>query len=328
MPLTAASELLTTKLARPRPSSSLVPRDQLFMRLDKGLERKLTLIAAPAGYGKTTLLGDWAATRNEPIAWVSLDEGDNDPGRFWRYVITACRSFDPALGKAALSTLRAWQQPLLESVLTSFVNELARLPNRRLLVLDDYHVITSREIHETVTFLLDHIPASLHMILIARNEPPLPLARLRARNEMNEIAAADLRFSPKEIELLFQVTLNVKLSAEAVARLEARTEGWAAGLRLMTLALEGKPGQSDPEKLLATFTGTDRHFLDYLVGDVLAGQPESLQVFLLKTSFMNRLTASLCDAVTGQSDSARLLEQLARANLFVIPLGSEAERQW
>jgi ATP/maltotriose-dependent transcriptional regulator MalT len=326
--LTDTAELLATKLALPRPQSGFVARGQLFARLDKGLERKLTLIAAPLGFGKTTLVSEWAATRTEPLAWVALDAGDNDPTRFWRYVITACRTFDAALGKTSLAALRASQQPSFDAVLTPFVNELAQLPGRYILVLDDYHVITSRGVHETVTFLLDHFPASLHLVVVTRSEPPLPLARLRARNELNELDTTDLRFSLDEVRTFFQKTLHLPLSPEAVARLEARTEGWAAGLRLMALALEGQPEQLTAEKLLATFSGQDRHILDYLVGEVLAAQPEAVQEFLLRTSFLNRLTGSLCAALTGRTDSGLLLEQLARANLFLSSLGGAGEPRW
>lgn len=327
-PLHQESELLSTKLTPPRLRASIVSRERLLARLNEGLERKLTLLSAPPGSGKTTLASEWLAARTEPVAWVSLDKGDDDPIRFWRYVLTACRAFDPALGRSALVALRASQQPVFEPVLTPFINEMAQLPHRCILVLDDYHVITLRQVHDTLTFLLDHFPATLHLVLMTRSEPPLPLARLRARDELSEFNAADLRFSLDEIQAFFQQTLRLPLSTEAIARLEARTEGWAAGLRLVALALEGRQKPTETEQFLATLAGEHRHILEYLTGEVLANQPESLQVFLLQTSVLSRLTASLCDAVTDRDDSASVLERLVRANLFLIPLGGEGDQTW
>ncbi len=327
-PLHQESELLSTKLTPPRLRASIVSRERLLARLNEGLERKLTLLSAPPGSGKTTLASEWLAARTEPVAWVSLDEGDDDPIRFWRYVLTACRAFDPALGRSALVALRASQQPVFEPVLTPFINEMAQLPHRCILVLDDYHVITSRQVHDTLAFLLDHFPATLHLVLMTRSEPPLPLARLRARGELGELNAADLRFSLDEIQAFYQETLRLPLSTEAIARLEARTEGWAAGLRLVALALEGRQKPTETEQFLATLAGEHRHILEYLTGEVLANQPESLQVFLLQTSVLNRLTASLCDVVTDRDDSASVLERLVRANLFLIPLGGEGDQTW
>ncbi len=324
----SANELLSTKLTPPRLRSPIVSRERLLARLTEGFERKLSLLSTPPGFGKTTLVSEWLATRTEPVAWVSLDEGDDDPIRFWRYVVTACRAFDNGLGRSALVELRAAQQPAFESVLTPFINEVAQLPRRCILVLDDYHVITSRQIHNTLTFLLDHFPATLHLALVTRSEPPLPLARLRARGELSELNADDLRFSLAEIRAFFQQTLRLPLSTEALTRLEARTEGWAAGLRLVALALEGRQKPTETEQFLATLAGEQRHILEYLTGEVLANQPESLQVFLLQTSVLDRLTASLCDAVTDRNDSASVLERLVRANLFLIPLGDEGDRSW
>ena len=327
------SELLSTKLAPPRLRASLVSREPLLARLDEGLEYKITLLSAPAGFGKTTLVSEWIATRSErgdmpPVAWVSLDAGDNDPVRFWRYVITACQAFENTLGRSTLAALRASQQPPFESVLTQFINALAQVSSQCILVLEDYHAITAHEVHNTVAFVLDHLPATLHLILITRSEPPLPLARLRARNELSEFSAADLRFSLEETQAFFQQTLRVSLSPEAIARLEERTEGWVAGLRLVALALEGRQKPTETEQFLATLAGEHRHILEYLTGEVLANQPESLQIFLLQTSVLNRLTASLCDAVTDRNDSALVLEQLVHANLFLVPLGDEGDRSW
>ncbi len=328
MPSIQASEFLNTKIALPRPHASTVPRARLFARLDRGLDRQVTLISAAPGFGKTTLVSDWAATRKEPFAWVSLDASDNDPIRFWRYVITACRAFDSNLGKSILAALRTSQQPSFEGLLTTFVNELAQLPGRCILILDDYHFISSPQVHETMAFLLDHFPAPLHLVLMTRSAPPLPLARMRARNELSEVDADELRFSPDEARSFFEQTVHLPLSPDLITRLDARTEGWAAGLRLVELMLERTGGQVEAEKLLATFSGGERQVLDYLLDEVLAVQPETIQEFLLETSFLGRLTGSLCDAVTGRTDSARLLEQLARANLFLTPFGVEGDQRW
>ncbi len=318
------NDLLRTKLAPPRLYATLVPRTSLLARLDEGLARKLTLVSAPTGYGKTTLVAQWLAAHSNPAAWVLLDAGDNDSIRFWRYVVTACRAFDATLGKAALVLLRS-AQPSLEVVLTTFINELAQLGGQYTLVLEDYHVITSQQVHETMTFLLDHLPPVLHLVLMTRSEPLLPLARLRASNQLNELGSDDLRFSSEEIQAFFQQVTGLPLSVESVRRLETQTEGWAAGLRLAALAIEGKRSATTIEQFLASFSGWHRHVTEYLTAEVLATQPEPMQEFLLQTSILNRLTASLCDAVTGRSDSASLLAQLERANLFVLPLGDSSQ---
>src|SRR5437588_1767014 len=318
-------ELLSTKLALPRPRPSLVLREPLLARLDEALEYKLTLLSAPAGFGKTTLVSEWIATRGErqdplPVAWLSLDAGDNDPVRFWRYVIAACQAFQTGIGKSALVLLHTPRRPSLETVLTTFINELAQLAHKCVLVLEDYHVITSSQIHETMAYLVDHLPATVHLLILTRSDPPLPLASLRAHGDLYELHAADLRFSLAETEIFLRQALPFPLSAEAITRLEARTEGWVTGLRLLALALQGREDTRDLEHMLGTFTGSHRHILEYFVADVLSSQPESLQGFLLQTAFLNRLTGSLCDAVTGRNDSEQMLEQLERANLFLVPL--------
>jgi LuxR family transcriptional regulator, maltose regulon positive regulatory protein len=322
-------ELLRTKLALPRPRHSLVLREHLLARLDEGLERKLTLLSAPAGFGKTTLMSEWIAARRElreppSVAWVSLDVGDKDPVRFWRYVITACQTFDAVVGKDALEFLRAARRLQLEAALNTFINDLAQLERRCVLVMEDYHVITSPQIHETVEYLLEHLSAMLHLVILTRSDPPLPLARLRARDDLYELHAADLRFSLAETQNFLQQSLSFPLSPAAIERLEARTEGWVTGLRLLALALHGREDPRDLERMLATFSGSHRHILEYLVADVLSSQPESLQDFLLRTAFLNRLTGSLCDAVTGRNDSEQVLEHLERANLFLVPLDDTA----
>ena len=333
-------EILSTKLAPPRLRSPLVPRDQLLARLDEGLEHKLTLVSAPAGFGKTTLVAEWIERAHEPqknlersnlelsnsVAWVSLDSNDNDPVRFWRYFLTACNAFHPEISNTALKLLSGSQQPPFEAVLTAFINELARLSGKRVIVLEDYHVIDSRQINDMLAFLLDYLPDTLHIIMLTRSDPPLPLARLRAQNELNELRAADLRFSLPEVQAFLQQTVSLPISPDVSMHLAERTEGWAAGLRLVALALQRFRGQPDLQSYIATFTGSHRPILEYLIADVFNAQPEPVQEFLLQTSVLSRLTGSLCDAVTGRSDSAALLEQLERANLFIEPL--DASRQW
>ena len=330
LPRPAPADLLHTKLMPPRLRAERVARTALLERLDRGLAYKLTLVSAPAGYGKTTLVSEWLTSRSEqkklpPVAWLSLDNGDNDPARFWRYLITACQRLDASVGDMALTLLHAARRPTFEPVITSLLNDLARLPCQSVLILDDYHAIDAPQIDETVAFLLEHLPASLHLLILSRTEPALPLARLRARNEICELRAADLRFSTADTATFLRQNVPFALPPAAVDALVERTEGWVAGLQLVTLALQ-RQSPHRVERFLATLSGTHRHVLDYLATEVLAAQPEPLQQFLLQTTFLNRLTASLCDAVTGRNDSAVLLEGLERANLFLDSL--DEEQQW
>jgi LuxR family maltose regulon positive regulatory protein len=306
-------------------------RVTLLTRLDEGLEHKVILLSAPAGFGKTTLVSEWIASREGrrdllPVAWVSLDGGDNDPARFWRYVITACQAFDAAVGETALALLQTSRRLSLEGVLTTFINELAQLAHDGILVLEDYHVITSPEIHETLTYLIDHLPPTLRLLMLTRSDPPLPLARLRAYDDLYELHAADMRFSLSETQTFLQQAVPFPLSLEVIAHLRERTEGWAVGLRLLAFALQGKEDPQEIEHMVTTFTGGHRHILEYLVADVLSSQPKAIQEFLLQTAFLNRLTGSLCDAVTGRNDGEYMLERLERANLFLIPLDNTG--QW
>jgi len=324
-------ELLSTKLALPRPHSSLVARDHLLARLDEGLEHKLILASAPAGYGKSTLMSQWIASRSRrpegfPAAWVSLDAGDNDPVRFWSYVIAACRAFNPSIGETAFAQLYVARRHSFEIVLTTLINELAQLAGEGVMVLEDYHVITSPQIHESLVYFIEHLPTTLHLLMLTRSDPPLPLARLRAHDDLYELDEADLRFSNDEMRAFLQQALHFPLSAATIARLEARMEGWVTGLHLLALALQGRKDPQELERMLVTFTGGHKHILEYLVADVFSSQPETLQEFLLQTSFLNRLSASLCDTVTSRNDSAERLEQLERANLFLIPLDDTG--QW
>ena len=288
----------------------MVSRPRLIEWLNEGLSRKLTLISAPAGFGKTTLVSDWLAgcARLEPevrAAWLSLDEGDNDPARFLAYMIAALRTIKASIGKGIPSALQSPQPPPTEVVLTQLINETTAIPGSIILVLDDYHLLEAQAIHDALTFLLEHLPPQMHMVIASREDPPLPLARLRARDQLIELRATDLRFTSSEAADFLNRVMGLGLSAEDVAALEARTEGWIAGLQLAALALQGPismQGRKDTATLIESFTGSHRFVLDYLVEEVLEQQPESIQTFLLQTTVLDRLTGSLCDAILEQGD--------------------------
>ena len=317
--------LLATKLRVPRPPLRLVPRAHLIGRLQQAYGRPLTLIAAPAGFGKTTLLAAWLHEVPMPAAWVSLDSGDDDPPRFWSYALAALDGVhgDGGLGTIGLPLLRSPQPPPLEVVLTAAINRLAALPAETVLVLDDYHAITAAPIHASLTFLLDHLPERLHLVIATRADPPLPLARLRARGQLVEIRAADLRFTRVEATAFLAHTGGPVLSTEEVTALDARIEGWVAGLQLAALSLHGR---QDVAAFLRAFTGTHRFVIDYLTQEVLGRQPAGVQEFLLQTAILERLCGPLCEAVTGEPEGQAMLERLEAANLFLVPL--DEERCW
>jgi LuxR family transcriptional regulator, maltose regulon positive regulatory protein len=376
--------LLATKLYVPRPRSALVPRPRLLARLDAGLRGPLTMIAAPAGFGKTTLLADWLSklrieneelrkvtNRNSflnsqfsilnSVAWLSLDAGDNDPIIFMRYLIAALRTvMPPMVGAMALALLEASQLPPLSTLLTTLINDLtslglegaggAALDPRSpatgpwILVLDDYHAITTPAIHDALTFLLDHLPPTLRLAIASREDPPLPLARLRARGQVTELRAVDLRFTPDEAATFLRDVMGLAVSEDDIVVLEERTEGWVAGLQLAALALQDRTDQAG---FIAAFTGSNRFVVDYLASEVLDQLPPHLRTFVLRTSILERMCGPLCDAVLEieneewrmkkdqESDtsssffilhSSLLLEELDRANLFLIPL--DEERRW
>lgn len=318
--------LLLTKLSVPSARPSLVTRLRLSERLEEELGGKLTLISAPAGFGKTTLLSMWLAVSSRSsrsAVWLSLDPADNDPTRFWRYFIAAADRLCPGAGDTALVLLQSPQAPPIEAILTTLLNELTELPADSVLVLDDYHLIESRTIHEALAFLIEHLPPQVHLVISTRADPPLPLSRLRARGEMAELRASDLRFTMEETATFLEETVGSRLSAEDVAELGERTEGWVAGLQLAALALRDR---SDISSFIAAFTGSNRYVVDYLAEEVLARQPEALRTFLLQTSILNRMSGSLCDAVTSRDDGQEALEYLEHANLFVIPL--DEDRRW
>ena len=323
MPNRERDVLLATKIAIPRINSELLSRPQLIRRLEEWMTHELILISTPAGFGKTALLATWARSTERPVAWLSLDEDDNDPARFWRYVVAAVATVRKGIGKPTLSLLNASAQPTMKAVITVLVNELAAHPDDFVLVLDDYHRIESPAVHEDLAFLLEQLPAGMHIVISSRSDPPLPLARLRARGQMAELRAADLRFTSDESASLMREIWNLNLSDESLAALEERTEGWATGLQLAALALRGA---SNPAQLIQEFSGSHRYILDYLTEEVLEQQPVDVRDFLLKTSVLDQLCGPLCDVVADRSDGQQMLEDLERANLFLVPL--DEERRW
>lgn len=320
--ITAELPLLETKLYLPKWSADRVSRSRLIDRIHP--QRKLTLVSAPAGFGKTTLLAEWAAAvPTRPVAWVSLDQSDNDPAFFWTYLITALQNIQPSLGERSLSLLQSPQPPPIESVLMTLLNELTAVEAEFVLILDDYHVIGTQAIHGGIGFLLSHLPPQMHLIIASRADPPLSLARLRSHGELTELRVSDLRFTPDEAAAFLNQGMGLEISAVEVSALEQRTEGWIAGLQLAALSMQGR---EDLASFIAAFSGDDRYIVDYLLEEVLQRQPDRVRHFLLQTAILERLSGSLCDAVTDQNGGQGMLETLERGNLFLIPLDNK--RQW
>ena len=325
--------LLKTKLYVSPLHPEVVPRSHLVGQLENGLKGKLTLISAPAGFGKTTMLKEWIASRVDPVSWVSLDSGDNDPIRFWAYFITALQHIKEGVGESVAAALQTPQPPPLEHLLTDLINDISpiqaikqgslNLEEKDILVLDDYHLITDRRVHETVTFFLDHLPPSFHLIIATRADPPWPIARMRARLRVTEIRAEDLRFSLQEATIFLNETMGFNLSPRDIASLEERTEGWIVGLQMAALSMRSR---EDKNAFIRAFTGTHRYILDYLLEEVLDQQPKDIRSFLLKTSILERMTAELCDAIMGIEDSKEILSHLEMANLFIVSL--DDNRSW
>jgi LuxR family maltose regulon positive regulatory protein len=337
--------LLATKLYLPTPRTDLVPRPRLFDRLDAGKRGKLTLVSAPAGFGKTTLVSEWAGRGTGPVSWLSLDEGDNDKVRFLSYIIAALQSIESTVGQTALDVLQSPQPPQIEPILLGLINEIVDLSdgasrsnppltsapqsagNGFALVIDDYHVLETQQIHDAVSFLIDQLPPLVHLVITTREDPPLPLARWRAGGQMTEIRASDLRFSEAEAADFLNQVMGLELTADDIASLESRTEGWIAGLHLAALSLQR---QSDRADYIQSFAGDDRHVADYLVGEVLSLQSKEVQRFLLLSSVLERMCGPLCDALVGNGEatggSQGILEHLEQANLFIMPLDSS--RRW
>ena len=331
-----ASSLLTTKLYIPPVRPGLVSRPRLIERLNAGLNRNLTLISAPAGFGKTTLLAGWLqhlqATQDaeRAVAWLSVDEGDADPARFFAYLVAALQQVDPSIGQTAQAMLQGPQPPPLESLVTALINDVVATPRPFILILDDYHVIDALPIHQLLAFLLEHQPPQMHLVIATREDPPLPLSRLRARGQASEIRQDDLRFTEEEAANFLQRVTQADLLPQDVAALQRRTEGWITALQLAALSTRG---HDDVQQLIESFTGSHRHVLDYLIEEVFQRQSAGVQDFLLKTSILDRFTASLCDAVcsvgtgvAGRDDSRQMLLALEQANLFLVPL--DESRQW
>ncbi len=352
-----SGDLLQTKLYVPRLRPFLVPRHHLIEKLNQGLQQgcKLTLISAPAGFGKTTLVSEWvnqnqkAEDREQKngqgtihpsafhllssqVAWFSIDKNDNDPARFLTYFIAALNQaagIETAVGERALKLLKSPQPPLTEAILTSLINEIAAIPESPIFILDDYHLIESSPIDEALTFFLDHLPPQSHLVIITRVDPALPLARLRARGQLLELRAADLRFTSAEAAQFLNREMELNLTAEDIAALETRTEGWIAGLQLAAHALQGsnsRQGGKDKSEFIQSFTGSHRFVVDYLIEEVLEQQSDPVQTFLLETAVLSKLTASLCNTLLDQDNGQEILEKLDQANLFIIPL--DEERRW
>jgi LuxR family maltose regulon positive regulatory protein len=318
-----STQILATKLYVPPPQPRVVPRPRLIERLNEGVHRRLTLVSAPAGFGKTTLISGWVAGCQRPAAWLSLDEGDSDPTRFLSYLVAALQTIAPNIGEGVLGALRSPQPPPTESILTALLNEISTVPDAFVLVLDDYHVIDTRAVNDALAFLLEHLPPRMHLIVATREDPHLPLARLRARGQLAELRAADIRFTFSEAAEFLKGVMGLNLSVEDIAALEDRTEGWIAGLQLAALSMRGRENVTG---FIRAFAGDNRYVVDYLVEEVLQRQPERIRSFLLQTSILERLSGPLCDAVTDQEEGSALLEALERGNLFVVPL--DDRRHW
>jgi LuxR family maltose regulon positive regulatory protein len=328
-----AAPILAAKLYIPPLPPKIISRPRLIKQLIDGLSlgHKLTLISAPAGFGKSTLVSEWIASCGRPVAWLSLDESDNDLARFLVYLIHALQRISPNLGAGILETLQSPQTPPIESILTALLNEIAVIPSDPskgsgqscILVLDDYHLVDAKSVDGALTFLLEHLPAQLHLVITSREDPALPLSRLRARRQLTELRAADLRFTPSEAAEFLNQVMGLHLSAEDLAVLEDRTEGWIAGLQLAALSMLG---HQDVHEFIQAFAGDHRYIVDYLIEEVLQNQPESVRSFLLRTAILERLNGSLCDAVTDQPGGKFRLETLQRGNFFLIPL--DDTRHW
>jgi LuxR family transcriptional regulator, maltose regulon positive regulatory protein len=312
--------LLLTKLQIPAARPGLVRRSRLLARLDEGLRlgRRLTLVCAPPGFGKTTLLRDWADACRRRVVWLSVDEGDNDPATFVRYLLAGLGQVDERVAARCLGL-----QGTPQAQLVALINALAAAAGEVLLVLDDYHLLRAFVVHDLVAFLLANPPAGLHVAIGTREDPPLPLARLRARDQLSEVREGGLRFTTDEAGAFLSQTMGLQLSGGAVASLSVRTEGWVTGLQLAGVALRQ---QSSAEEFVAAFAGDDRYVVDYLVAEVLEREAEPVRTFLHQTAILGRLCAALCDAVTGREDGAQVLEHLEAANLFLVPLDNR--REW
>jgi LuxR family transcriptional regulator, maltose regulon positive regulatory protein len=316
--------ILATKLYIPPLRPNVVIRPRLIERLNEGLHCNLILISAPAGFGKTTLVSQWVEGIERPAAWLLLDEGENDLTRFLMYLVAALQTIAATLGEGVLGVLQSPQPPPTEAILTALLNDLTTIRDHFVLVLDDYHVIDAKPVDHALTFLLDHLPPHMHLVIATREDPQLPLARLRVGDQLTEVRVTDLRFTYSEAAGFLNQVMGLGLSAEDIAALETRTEGWIAGLQLAAISMQGQQDAG----FIASFTGSHHFVMDYLLEEVLGQQSESVQTFLLRTSILNRLCGPLCDAVVldPSASGQETLEYLERANLFIVPLDNE--RHW
>ena len=319
--------ILNTKLYIPPKRSMLVSRPGILEKLEQGLSSPVTLVSAPAGFGKTTLLSEWYASEKgeaKSLAWLSLGSEDNDVERFLLYVAAALDTLIKGISDSVLPLLQMNQLPATSTILTSLINELTEaLQTPFILVLDDYHLITSPAVHEALIFLVENIPPQMHLVILSREDPPLPLARLRARQQLTEIRAVDLRFTLEESSAFLNQVMGLDLTVTEVETLDTRTEGWIAGLQMTAISMSGR---DDRSSFIRTFASSNRFIFDYLLDEVFEGLPLEVQDFLVKTSILDRMCASLCDAVTGKTDSQNILLQLEQSNLFVVPL--DDQRRW
>jgi LuxR family maltose regulon positive regulatory protein len=321
-----ATPILTTKLYIPPPQPKVVKRPRLVEQMNESLHRKLTLLSAPAGFGKTRLVSEWVAACDRPVAWLSLDEDDNDPVRFLTYLISALQTIAVGIGDGVLGALQSPQPPPTDSLLTALLNDIAAIPEAFIFILDDYHMIDTPPVDDVLNFLLEHLPPQMHLVITSREDPPLPLARLRARGQMTELRVTDLRFTHAEAAAFLNDVMDLELTPENIAALETRTEGWIAGLQLAALSMQGHT--EDATNFIESFTGSHHFVLDYLVEEVLHQQPDTVQNFLLRTSILDRMCGPLCEAVLQDTsvDGQEALEFLEQANLFIVPLDNE--RRW
>jgi LuxR family maltose regulon positive regulatory protein len=317
------TDLLASKFYYPPRRPDLVQRPHLLESLDQGLSGKLTLVSAPAGFGKTTLVSEWIRAGGHPTAWLSLDKNDNDPSRLLIYLISALQRIDPQIGVDVKAALEESLAPGFEILLTRLISELERLPEKSIIVLDDYHLIEAKPVHEVISFLIEYLPPAIHLVICGRTDPPLPISRLRVRGEVNEVRTSQLRFTNIDAAVFLNDRMGFDLSPDGIAALEARTEGWIASLKLAALSMQGR--QDWPE-FIAKFSGSNRYVIDYLVDEVMARHPEEVQTFLRRTSILERFCAPLCEYVAGGSRDLDIIDYLDRSNLFLIPL--DDHRVW
>jgi LuxR family maltose regulon positive regulatory protein len=317
------TDILASKLYLPSHRPELVQRPHLLDSLDAGLSGKLTLVSAPAGFGKTTVVSEWIRGCGHPAAWLSLDKNDNDPPRFLIYLIAALQRIDSGIGVDVQAGLQESLSPQSEILLTRLIGEIERLPEKSIIVLDDYHLIDSESVHDAINFLIEYLPSTIHLVISGRSDPPLPLSRLRVRGEVNEVRTSQLRFTNEEVAIFLNDLMGFDLSSDGIAALEVRTEGWVASLKLAALSMQGR---DDWPEFIAKFSGSNRYVIDYLVDEVMARQPEEVQTFLRRTSILERFCAPLCEYVVGGTRDMDIIDHLDRSNLFLIPL--DDHRAW